>query len=42
MHMQVLSVLGLAACVILNYPEYVRQLLTIAIVNLPQQLAERV
>ena len=36
-----MSVLGLAACGILNYPEYVRQLLTVAIVNLPQRRAER-
>ena len=36
-----MSVLGLAACGILNYPEYVRQLLTVAIANLPQRRAER-
>ena len=36
-----MSVLCLAACGILNYPEYVRQLLTVAIVNLPQRRAER-
>ena len=36
-----MSVLGLAAFGILNYHEYVRQLLTIAIVNLPQRQAER-
>ena len=35
-----MSVLGLAAFGILNYPEYVRQLLTVAIVNLPQRRAE--
>ena len=35
-----MSVLCLAACGILNYPEYVRQLLTVAIVNLPQWRAE--
>ena len=36
-----MSVLGLAACGIVNYLEYVRQLLTVAIVNLPQRRAER-
>ena len=36
-----MSVLGLAAFGILNYPEYVRQLLTVAIVNLPQRREER-
>jgi hypothetical protein len=36
-----MSVLGVAACGILNYPEYVRQLLTVAIVNLPQWQAKR-
>ena len=36
-----MSVLGLAAFGILNYPEYVRQLLTVSIVNLPQQRPER-
>ena len=36
-----MSVLCLAACGILNYPEYVRQLLTVAIANLPQRRAER-
>ena len=37
-----MSVLGLAACGILNYPKYVRQLLTVVTVNLPQQRAERI
>ena len=37
-----MSVLCLAACGISNYPEYVRQLLTVAIVNLPQRRVERV
>ena len=36
-----MSVLGIAACGILNYPESVRQLLTVAIVTLPQRRAER-
>ena len=39
-----MSVLGLAAFGILNYPEYVRQLLriiTVAIVTLPQRRGER-
>ena len=36
-----MSVLGLAAFGILNYPEYVRQLLTISTVTLPQQRVER-
>ena len=36
-----MSVLGLAARGILNYPEYVRKILTVAIVNLPQRRAER-
>ena len=36
-----MSVLGLAAFGILNYPKYVRQLLTVAIVTLPQWRAER-
>jgi len=35
------SVLGLAAFGILNYPEYVKELLTVAIVTLPQWRAER-
>ena len=37
-----MSVLCLAACGILNYPKYVRQLLTVTIVNLPQWRAEQV
>jgi hypothetical protein len=36
-----MSVLGIAACGILNYPEYLRQLLIVPIVNLPQRRAER-
>ena len=36
-----MCVLGVATCGILNYPEYVGQLLTVAIVNFPQRRAER-